>query len=106
MSIQILTTEFFDEFVEQADGPLVVDFWATWCAPCKMMLPILEQLSEELKGKAIIAKVDVDAEPEISQGITSVPTIKIYVGGTVVKELVGAKNKLAILKELEEYLDA
>lgn len=106
MSIQTLTTEFFDEFIEQSSIPVLVDYWATWCAPCKMVLPILEELSEELKGKVIVAKVDVDAEPELAQGLTSVPTIKIYVGGTVVKELVGAKNKPTLLKELEEYLNA
>jgi thioredoxin 1 len=104
MTIINLKTTEFDKFIADAQVPVVVDYWATWCSPCKMVLPILEELSTDYEGKVIIAKVDVDAEPELMDGIRSVPTIRVFQSGKKVKEIVGAKNKPALLKELEEYL--
>jgi thioredoxin 1 len=106
MTIINLKTTEFDKFIANAEVPVVVDYWATWCSPCKMVLPILEELSTDYEGKVIIAKVDVDAEPELMDGIRSVPTIRVFLGGKKVKELVGAKNKPTLLSELEEYLNA
>ena len=106
MTIINLKTTEFDKFIAGAQVPVVVDYWATWCAPCKMVLPILEELSADYEGKVIIAKVNVDAEPELMDGIRSVPTIRVFLGGKKVKELVGAKNKPTLLNELEEYLNA
>lgn len=104
MAIRNLKTSEFDKFIADAEVPVVVDYWATWCAPCKMVLPILEELSTDYDGKVIIAKVDVDAEPELMDGIRSVPTIRVFQNGKNVKEIVGAKNKPALLLELSDYL--
>lgn len=104
MTIINLKTTEFDKFIATAEVPVVVDYWATWCAPCKMVLPILEELSTDYEGKVIIVKVDVDAEPELMDGIRSIPTIRVFQSGKKVKEIVGAKNKPALLKELEDYL--
>lgn len=94
----------FESYLDSATNPVVVDFWASWCKPCAMMNPILEELSTELTGKVLFAKVDVDANPAISAGVTSIPTLKVFVRGVCVKEITGAKPKPALLKILEETL--
>lgn len=94
----------FEDFVLNSLNPVVVDYWAEWCAPCKMLNPVLEELSTELEGKVVFAKVNVDANPELSSGLVSIPTIKVFVQGFCVKEIVGAKPKPALLKLLEETL--
>ena len=98
-----LTTETFSQFLHSQKFVLV-DFWATWCQPCKMMLPVLEQVSEELASTLAVAKVDVDANPDLASGITSVPTLRLYKDGEVVLEVTGAKPKPALLLLLEEHL--
>ena len=94
----------FEDFINNAGNPVVVDYWATWCNPCKMMNPVIEELAEELAGKVIFAKVDVDANPELSSGLVSVPTVRVFVKGFCIKEFTGAKPKPAFLKILEETL--
>lgn len=94
MSIKI-TLENFDEVVLQAKQPVLVDFWATWCGPCKMVGPIIEELSSELEGKVVVGKIDVDAQPELAQkfGVMSIPTLIIFENGKEAKRSVGFKPK-------------
>lgn len=106
MSIINLDVYTFDLALNTADRPVLVDFWAEWCQPCKMMLPILEEISAEFSDKLVVAKVNIDTEPELAEGLSSVPTLRVYVGDRIVKEIVGAKPKRALLDELKEFIDA
>ncbi|HEY3716978.1 MAG TPA: thioredoxin [Jatrophihabitantaceae bacterium] len=93
---------FVDE-VLQADGPVLVDFWAEWCGPCKMVSPVLEEIAGEYPDKITIAKVNIDENPSIARDyqIMSIPTMSVFQGGEVVKSIVGAKPKAALLRDLE-----
>jgi len=95
-----LTSENFDATI--AKGTILVDFWAPWCGPCRMVAPILEQVAEEMDGKAVIAKVNVDLQPDIAQrfGVMSIPTLIVFKNGKTVQTLVGAQPKASILKLL------
>ena len=101
-----LTTSTFDETIASADTPVVVDFWAEWCGPCKMIAPILSEIATEQSGKVTIAKLNVDENPEIAMrySVMSIPTLLIFSGGEVRKRLVGAKGKGQLLQELDEFL--
>lgn len=99
-----LKTNSFDSFLKESEIPVLVDFWAPWCAPCKMMNPIFQDLSDEYEGTMTVAKVNIDDEPELMDGIRSVPTTRLYINGKVVKEIFGAKPKAAMLKELSDHL--
>ncbi|MFN9596208.1 MAG: thioredoxin [Bacteroidota bacterium] len=94
-----LTDANFDEIVLKSDKPVLVDFWAEWCGPCRMVGPVVEELSNDYQGKAIIGKVDVDSNPGISTrfGIRNIPTLLFIKGGQVVDKHVGVapKNVLA-----------
>ncbi|EKE18863.1 MAG: hypothetical protein ACD_9C00211G0004 [uncultured bacterium] len=98
------TDKNFNEEVLKSNVPVLVDFWAPWCGPCQMMGPIIEELAKELDGKAKVGKLNVDENSEISSkfGIMSIPAIKIFKGGEMVKEFVGVQNKELLKKELEE----
>ncbi len=100
-----VTDATFSEEVLTSDKPVLVDFWAEWCGPCKMVGPILEEIASEQDG-LVIAKVNVDENPQIaaSYGITSIPTMNVYQGGEVVKSIIGAKPKAALLADLAPYL--
>ena len=99
-----LTTENFDERVLRADKPVLVDFWAEWCPPCKMIAPILEQLEAEYGERLTIAKLNADDHPEIARryGILGFPTLNLYSDGEVVHQIVGAKPKRLLMAELND----
>ena len=93
-----ITIENFENEVMKSNIPVLIDFWAPWCGPCRMMGPIIEQLAEEYEGKAKVGKVNVDEEGELSQafGVMSIPTIVLVKDGKVVKQAVGARPKAEV----------
>lgn len=105
MEIQFTDQNFAQEVIE-SDKVVLVDFWAPWCGPCKMMGPIIEELAEEMGDKAKIGKCNVDENEETASefAIMSIPAIKIFKDGKIVKEFTGAQNKEVIKKALEEIL--
>ena len=106
MSVSVVTDQTFDSDVLMSDKPVVVDFWAEWCGPCRMVSPILEELSNEHGDKVAFVKLNVDENPQVaaSYRITSIPTLNVYSGGQVVKQIIGAKPKSAIINDLRDYL--
>ncbi|TAK70335.1 MAG: thioredoxin [Actinomycetota bacterium] len=101
-----VTDETFDLDVLKSDKPVLVDFWAEWCGPCKMVAPVLEEIAAENADKLTIVKLNVDENPQTAAayGITSIPTMIVYSGGQRVKQIVGAKPKAALLNDLSSFL--
>ena len=101
-----VTDQSFEEEVEKASMPVLVDFWADWCMPCKMIAPIVEDLAEEYDGKVSFAKVDVDSNPNIAMkfGIRSIPTLLVFKDGAPIDQVVGAVPKAVLKKRLENAL--
>lgn len=100
-----LTQDNFENEALRKDGtPVLVDFWATWCGPCLAMEPVLESLAEELAGRALIAKVNVDEEPALANAarIQSIPTLVMLHNGEVIDVLLGVQSKIALKRRLEE----
>ena len=106
MATKIFTDATVDSEIKNATTPVLVDFWAEWCGPCRMVSPILEEIAKENEGKIVIGKLNVDENPKVAQalGITSIPTMNVYKGGQLVKTIVGAKPKPALLADLAAYL--
>ena len=105
-NISTLSDSTFDEQIGSASEPVIVDFWAEWCGPCKMIAPILDQIAEEQQGKIKIAKLNVDDNPDIARrfDVMSIPTMIVFKDGQPDKRMVGAKGKGQLLQELSAYL--
>jgi thioredoxin 1 len=104
--ISTLTDATFDEEIGAAGEPVIVDFWAEWCGPCKMIAPILEQIATEQQGKVRIAKLNVDDNPNVARRfeVMSIPTLIVFRDGKPAKRMIGAKGKGQLLQELSEFL--
>jgi thioredoxin 1 len=103
-SIKHVTDTDFDQAVLQNDKPVLVDFWAEWCGPCRMIAPVLEEIAGT-QNKLDIVKLNVDENPQTAAAyrITSIPALNVFAGGRVVKQIIGARPKAALLRELEDY---
>jgi thioredoxin 1 len=106
MALKTVTDATFADDVLLSDKPVLVDYWAVWCGPCRMIAPILEEIDSAHSDKIQIAKLNVDENPRTASeyGIVSIPTLNVFQGGRVVKQIIGAKPKAALLKDLAEFL--
>jgi len=101
-----ITNDIFQETVVKADIPVVVDFWASWCGPCRMVAPIMEELAEEFDGKIKVSKVNVDDQGELAAQfrIMSIPTVLIFKDGQIAEKIVGARAKGEFVELIEKHL--
>ncbi len=105
MALEV-TDATFDKVVLQSEKPVMVDFWAAWCGPCRMVAPIMDQLTSEYEGKATIAKIDVDANQEFAAkyGVRNIPTVLLFKNGEVVEKQVGVAPKATYAQKIEAHL--
>ena len=101
-----VTDDTFDAHVLRASLPVLLDFTAAWCGPCKMITPVLRQIAAEQEGRLVVAQLDVDANPATMRatGVMGMPTLRLYRDGTVLTEVVGARPKAALMRVLEEHV--
>jgi thioredoxin 1 len=107
MTVSVTTDATFDQDVLAHDKPVLVDFWAAWCGPCRAVAPILEEISQEYSDKVTVVKIDADSNPEIMAryGITGLPTISLYQGGKLTKSITGARPKALLVREFSDVLE-